>query len=179
MRTAPTGADLRISLILSAAAVLWLSTALSAPLLQAGGHALPALLARAVFSPVCHQIPGRSFWIDGAPMALCARCTGLASGLLLGCLLVASRAGLCARRLPTPPRAFLLAAFAPMILEAALEQSGAWAGSIWARALTGTMAGFAIAPYAVAATRDLPAEAAGEVRRLSRLAGGRKRAGTC
>lgn len=39
-----------------------------------------------VFAPVCHQAPGRSLWINGAPMAVCERCFGLYSGLWLGVL---------------------------------------------------------------------------------------------
>lgn len=39
---------------------------------------------KAVFAPVCHQAPGRSLWLHGAPMAVCERCFGLYSGLWLG-----------------------------------------------------------------------------------------------
>lgn len=33
---------------------------------------------------VCHQIPARSFHLDGQPLPLCARCTGIYLGALLG-----------------------------------------------------------------------------------------------
>jgi uncharacterized membrane protein len=39
-----------------------------------------------LFAPVCHQAPGRSLWLNGAPMAVCERCFGLYSGLWLGVL---------------------------------------------------------------------------------------------
>jgi uncharacterized membrane protein len=39
---------------------------------------------KAVFAPLCHQAPGRSLWLNGAPMAVCERCFGLYSGLWLG-----------------------------------------------------------------------------------------------
>ena len=39
---------------------------------------------RAVFASVCHQQPSRSFWMNGAPLAVCERCFGIYFGLLLG-----------------------------------------------------------------------------------------------
>lgn len=35
-----------------------------------------------MFHMLCHQDPGRSFWIGSRPMAVCARCFGIYSGLL-------------------------------------------------------------------------------------------------
>jgi len=35
-----------------------------------------------MFHMLCHQDPDRSFWIGGRPMAVCARCFGIYSGLL-------------------------------------------------------------------------------------------------
>ncbi len=45
---------------------------------------------RALFL-VCHQLPARSFWIFGAPVAICARCLGIYLGAALGLLLRTSR----------------------------------------------------------------------------------------
>ncbi len=42
---------------------------------------------KAVFSHVCHQQPVRSFAIQGVPLAVCSRCTGIYSGLFLGVVL--------------------------------------------------------------------------------------------
>jgi uncharacterized membrane protein len=39
------------------------------------------------FEPFCHQQPGRSWHLQGYPMAVCARCVGLYTGLLLATLL--------------------------------------------------------------------------------------------
>jgi uncharacterized membrane protein len=38
------------------------------------------------FRLLCHQIPTRCFWIAGAPMLICARCTGLFLGQLTAVL---------------------------------------------------------------------------------------------
>lgn len=36
------------------------------------------------FLQLCHQIPERSFWFGGQPMAVCSRCLGIYGGFLLG-----------------------------------------------------------------------------------------------
>jgi uncharacterized membrane protein len=58
---------------------------LAAPLLAAG-HPLTALLIRNFFSNLCHQRPGRSFMVQGAPAAVCVRCLGIYCGAALGML---------------------------------------------------------------------------------------------
>lgn len=40
------------------------------------------------FSSLCHQMAGRSFWINGQPMAVCSRCIGIYSGFALGWMLL-------------------------------------------------------------------------------------------
>ena len=56
--------------------------ALAAPLLS--GHPLAAWAIREFFSRVCHQEPARSFWLAGAPVAVCARCLGIYLGAAAG-----------------------------------------------------------------------------------------------
>jgi uncharacterized membrane protein len=43
------------------------------------------------FAFVCHQRPERSFWLLGAPVAVCARCLGIYIGAAIGFLLRTSR----------------------------------------------------------------------------------------
>jgi uncharacterized membrane protein len=67
--------------------------ALGAPYLLTRGHGHPAiaLSLQHAFALVCHQLPGRSFWIFGAPIPVCARCLGIYLGSALGLLLRTSR----------------------------------------------------------------------------------------
>lgn len=59
-----------------------------APLAGAAGlHGLESA-SRAFFERVCHRQPERSFTLLGSPLAVCARCTGVYAGLLIGALLV-------------------------------------------------------------------------------------------
>lgn len=56
--------------------------------------------AIAVGYAICHRITVRSFLIDGAPMPLCARCTGIYLGVMTGLIIAAARGRLRAGRLP-------------------------------------------------------------------------------
>lgn len=66
--------------------------------------------ADAVGYALCHQIPERTFKINGQPIALCARCTGMYVGAMLGILyqlLLGRRRG----GLPEKKHLFVLGAF--------------------------------------------------------------------
>jgi uncharacterized membrane protein len=103
-----------------------LAAALLASLFTAGIFLAPALdgagslwggVLRLVYAPACHQLPERSLTVGGAPLAVCARCTGLylgaVAGLAAGALLLAGT-GRC-------PRPFwLAAALAPTAVDALL-----------------------------------------------------------
>ena len=56
-----------------------------------GGHPLAAWAIREFFSRVCHQEAARSFWLWGAPVAVCARCLGIYLGAAAGAWLVWQR----------------------------------------------------------------------------------------
>lgn len=70
-------------------AVFFLSTiiaaAVFAPAIEAalGGNGEFMLSSRLVLSRFCHQDPGRSFFLFGAPLSVCARCTGIYLGFWL------------------------------------------------------------------------------------------------
>ena len=129
------------------------------PAIRPGDHGLPDLLAlviHAAYGRVCHQMPDRSFWIQGHPMAVCARCSGIYLGYFAGLLiypLVRQRlnAGL-------PRRRWLIVALLPV----AVDFTGAWLGvfenTLASRTATGFIAGAAgaiyTAPGLVAAARS-------------------------
>jgi uncharacterized membrane protein len=69
--------------LLAGAAVVWLTAILVAPLAIASDR--PALSIGAVGlyaagARICHQRPDRCFRIQGRPMPVCARCSGLYAG---------------------------------------------------------------------------------------------------
>ncbi len=73
--------------LLASASAAWLGLVLLAPLARAQGWPGAGLLF-ALFDPVCHQIPERSFWCFGHPLGACHRCTGLYVGFAAGLLLL-------------------------------------------------------------------------------------------
>jgi len=102
-------------------AVLFCAGIVVAPLLEARGHAAGSWL-RWAYGPLCHQLAGRSVELAGEPLAVCARCTGLYFGGLLG-LVGAVLAGWGVRS-PGPRRIWLLWALLPTALDAVLKILG-------------------------------------------------------
>jgi uncharacterized membrane protein len=72
------------ALALTVLSILWLAAILTAPF----GATLPYVIG----SAICHQRPERSFWIAGAPMPVCARCTGLYASAAFGSVLALTAA---------------------------------------------------------------------------------------
>ena len=125
--------------------------------LSAGGAALAAAapflhspLIHALFRPLCHQQPDRSFWMAGAPMAACARCLGIYIGAAVGLFVSAFRLSAFAsgtgpetRRLRPGICLASLALLAADVFSEWLGLRPAWAAG---RMLTGLLAGAAAAP---------------------------------
>ena len=110
-----------------ASVLLWCLAIVAAPLFEID------LLYR-LFSAICHQLPDRSWFLDGHPLAVCIRCTAIYAGFL-GALVV---------RLPASTR-FLRIALAAT----ALEWVGArLIGDVEAvRAVSGLLLGLASAGF--------------------------------
>ena len=126
-------------------ALVWLSLIWAAPWLAARHHYTSALLIYGSFSSICHQLPERSFHLLGFPLAVCARCTGIYIGALIGLLLYPS-----VRRLEDetmPARWWLVAAVVPMLVDFAGNAAGLFINTFWSRTATGLMAGAAAAFY--------------------------------
>ena len=121
--------------------------AVAAPLL-ARDHLLVAYFLRRCFALVCHQDPERSFWIAGAPVAICVRCLGIYLGVSAGALVRTSR-----------ELAFrLCAAAAALNLFDVLAETGGLHGNLpLLRALLGLAAGLALGTLLASSRRDLAA----------------------
>jgi uncharacterized membrane protein len=117
-------------------------------------------LIHAVGSVICHQLPERSFFLDGQQFPVCARCTGLyASGLAGLATWIVVKAVRGWPRVAVPPRVALVAvalAAAPTALSVMTATIGLWDGSNLTRALLAVPLGL-IAGAVVAAvmTKDL------------------------
>src|SRR3990170_3560751 len=101
-------------LVTTMAHLLWLGGILLAPYLRSRSSPWSGL-AYAVYSPVCHQVAGRSLRCFGEPLAVCTRCTGIYLGFLLGLGLYPFLRGW--RRLSLPaPRIFFFVS-GPIVLD--------------------------------------------------------------
>lgn len=116
--------------------------------------------AYAAGSLICHQLPDRSFFVDGRQLPVCARCTGLylsgAAGFLGWVLVKSVRRW---RSILVPPRAALwivTGAGVPTAISYAAGVTGVWDGSNLTRALLAMPLGIAAgAVVAAVATKDL------------------------
>jgi len=121
-------------------------------------HRLPDLLAfilRSAYGRVCHQIPERSLWIQGHPMAVCARCLGIYLGYFAGLVIYPlMRKSL---EIELPRRRWLLLALLPLAIDFTGGYLGLFENTIVSRIATGFVAGSAGAVYTatglIAATR--------------------------
>ncbi len=94
------------------------------------------------FSFVCHQFPERSLHVHGAPVALCHRCLGIASGFALGL----ASAPLLAPRLRQwiargAQARWLALAVLPTALDWVVGALGVWTNTPASRMLTGALFG--------------------------------------
>ena len=96
----------------------------------------------AAFSAVCHQLPERSPHLHGGSIALCHRCFGILTGLLLG---LAVLPGLGRRVAEAVTRSvqpvWLVAAALPTALDWALGALGLLANTPTSRLVTGAVFG--------------------------------------
>ena len=126
---------------------------LAAPLMLAHGHEIAGQVIYQAFSRACHQIPGRSFFIAGYPLAVCARCTGLYMGLAAGVLLFPLMRPL--RSAETPARLWLIIAAAPTVLDFSLGFFAIWQNTHLSRFVTGALLGMVAAFFIVPGLVDL------------------------
>lgn len=136
-----------------AVAALLVGLILLAPALRARGASLISYVLYGSFQMVCHQMPERSFHLDGHPLAVCARCFGLYAGALFGLLFYPLARSL--RRVDVPHRNWLILAAVPTSVDFALGVLGLWENTHWSRFLTALTLGVASAFYIAPGLVDL------------------------
>lgn len=91
------------------------------------------------FAALCHQLPERSYFIDGHKLAVCSRCTGLYAGFAFTMLLYPLLRPL--NSVDWPPRERLILAAVPMAIDFGLTFAGIWENTHTSRLLTGFLLG--------------------------------------
>ncbi len=88
---------------------------------------------------VCHQVLERSFLVDGKPLMVCARCSGLYSSFLFSFLFLYKFS-----KEYQPKKDFILALalVSPLAFDGALSYLGWWQTNNYLRWITGVLSGF-------------------------------------
>lgn len=131
----------------------WIAAIFLAPYLRSRSSDAGASFLYALFAPVCHQIPGRSFFFRGFPLAVCARCLGIYVGSLAGLVLYPFIRGFSRIALPAG-RLFLLAS-SPIGLDFAGGLLGLWNSPNGLRFATGLLWGPLLPFYFIAGVTEL------------------------
>jgi uncharacterized membrane protein len=155
MTIVKTPRDKRIIFIYAltlAGIIVWLAAIALAPYLRSQGHGL-APFVYACFSPLCHQVPSRSFYIFGFPLAVCARCLGIYLGFFAGTMLYPLRRGFSALRLPKTP-AFLAVSF-PIVFDTAANILHIWKTPNVLRLATGILWGLILPFYFITGVAEI------------------------
>ena len=136
-------------------AVAWLLLVVTAPLLWTP----LATLAYAAGSLICHQLPERSFHVQGSQLPVCARCVGLYGGGALGSLAGIAVFRSALRRWRVSPTRLIwigtAVAAIPTAVTFALEWGFGWRISNIVRALAAVPLGLAVAFVVVNALATL------------------------
>ena len=129
----------------------WCGLLLGAPYLSQGSLFMrrTSALIQFFFSPICHQLPSRSFHLAGQALPVCARCTGIYTGFFAGIVLsvIAGRF----KKVWIPSRWPLCAALAITGLEVLLSHLHLFVSTMMTRCLTGALLGSVVAFYVLAA----------------------------
>jgi uncharacterized membrane protein len=112
--------------------------AAATPLAPAGAREV----LMALFDPLCHQLPERSFAIAGAQFALCHRCFGVVVGLAAGAIVAPLFLQVIRPADGRGLRTMAIAAM-PMLADWALDYFGVWINTTASRSLSGAVFGLA------------------------------------
>jgi len=130
----------------------WLSAIYLAPYLK-GRSPAAAVFLYSLFSPVCHQIPSRSFFFRGFPLAVCGRCLGIYAGFLAGLIIYPFARGFS--RISLPPAGLFLILSVPVGLDFAGGFARFWASPIGLRFAVGAIWGVLLPFYFITGVSEL------------------------
>jgi uncharacterized membrane protein len=125
----------------------------AAPIAAAQGHPGFASAVYKTFSYLCHQIPERSFHLEGHPFAVCSRCTGLYAGFAFAALGYPWLRPL--KQTDTPRIIWLLLAAAPLVIDFTLGYFSIWQNNHVTRVMTGALLGAVAAFFIIPGAIDL------------------------
>jgi len=148
---------LKVWIVSSAFVLFWILLILAAPVAKANGYSQISTPLYSFFSYICHQMPSRSFFVEGEKFGVCSRCFGVYLGLLLGFLLYPLWRAI--DEIEPLPRFWLFLSLVPIGIDWSLGVFGIWENTFTTRLITGLILGLACAtfmmPALVEITRNL------------------------
>ena len=148
---------LKVWIVSSAFVLFWILLILAAPVAKANGYSQISTPLYSFFSYICHQMPSRSFFVEGEKFGVCSRCFGVYLGLLLGFLVYPLWRTI--GEIEPLPRFWLFLSLVPIGIDWSLGVFGIWENTFTTRLITGLILGLACAtfmmPALVEITRNL------------------------
>jgi uncharacterized membrane protein len=139
--------------IVAAGSLAVMSLIIGAPIALEAGHPFWALTIYRAFSYVCHQIPERSFFVEGHPFAVCSRCTGLYAGFTVAAVAYPLVRSL--KQTEAPARKWLFMAAAPLAIDFTVGFLGIWNNTHFSRFASGALLGSVAVFYVMPGFMDL------------------------
>lgn len=131
--------------------IFWLGLIILVPYLKSQSINLNVFV-NAIFSPICHQTPSRSFFLFGYPLAVCGRCFGIYVGFFIGVLLYPFVNGFSVESLPKA-RMFILVS-APIVFDTVGNFFHLWMTPIIPRFIIGLIWGLLLPFYFITGITD-------------------------
>lgn len=144
---------------------VWVLLIVGAPVLKTSGYQSISTPIYGFFSYICHQIPERSFHVEGEQFAVCSRCFGVYLGLVLGFLVYPLWRSI--DEIEPLPRFWLFLSLIPIGVDWSLTVFGIWENTFASRLITGLILGIACATFMMPALVEI-------TRNLSRIAPARR-----
>jgi len=120
---------------------------LTPPLFMHLGFKTAARINYISYNPFCHQLESRSLHLLGYKLGVCARCTGVYLGFLLGAVGYPLFRRLDSQKMPS--KWFLIAGILPLALDGTTQLVGLRESTNMLRLVTGLLFGSVISPYLV------------------------------
>lgn len=132
---------------------VWVLLTVVAPIAKANGFIGFSSPLYNFFSYICHQIPDRSFHVEGEPFAVCSRCFGVYLGLAFGFAVYPLWRNIT--EIEPLPRFWLFLSLIPIGIDWSLTVFGVWENNHASRIITGLILGVACATYIVPAIVEI------------------------
>ncbi len=143
----------KVWLIGGAVVLVWVLLILLAPLAKANGFTQISAPLYHFFSYLCHQIPDRSFHIEGEQFGVCSRCFGVYFGIFAGFAIYPLWRKI--DDIEPISRIWLALSVIPIGVDWALTIFGVWANTFTSRFVTGMILGAACATFIVPAIVEI------------------------